>query len=584
MRSADLITQLRNEQKGHGHVLEDETEYRAILARHDVLLRELLEQAEFARELTLCVLVERSPRAVVAARLMGPVESAGPRDEYPPAADAPHPGHVAARHRATGRWIDLSPLLLYLECERDVERIDAGGRRTRERCGRPGVFFHHELLPPSRVRGFEYRYSHHSSWRFPEFDFVGDYLERYGRRAAPRSAAEWYQARISEATRFFVGREEPLRRLTTIARGGPRRAAFVVAPPGFGKSTLLAQWIAGIEAGTTVQPSRHAFPHFIQEQYPETGRASNVFDVLRLQVCARFDLDPTPPHPDSRARADRYRAALIEALRLALRTAGGPAIALVIDGLDEAMRVTAGEDEALLDWLPGPDLLPPGVSLILSGRPVVETVPAFKRRFARETTDYIALARLSDVEVRDWFVLAFGPVYALEHREFLERVAGVARGHPQYLHFVHRALMDGSLQAGDTETLPAGLEDFYVRVMDDACGSQPLALRVIALLAASAAPLDLATIAAVLGESADRGMGYERARPAVRCRVRGMGACRRGAIPGRSPPAGNLCRDLDSPPRLVSGLGLAPAGLRCGQPGQSPAGRGATRRDRGAGA
>ncbi len=500
MRAADKLTQLRNEQKGHGHVLADVAEYRAIIEEHEGHLRELLRAAEFARELTLCVVIERSGRGVIAGRLMGPVESAAPRDEFPPADDAPPPGHVGARHAATGAWIDLSPLLLYLECEREVERIDERGNRTRERCGRPGVFFHHELVPPSRIRGFEYRYAHHSSWRFPDFDFVGIYLERYGRRAGAATEAEWYQARIAEATRFFVGREEPLRQLTAVANGAPRRVAFVKAGPGLGKSTLLARWIARMEEPSTVR-SVEVCRHFIQDQYPESGRASNVFDILRHQVCARFGLDPTPPYPDGRSRADRYRSSLLEALRVAVRGPDKPLITLVIDGLDEAMRVTPGEDEALLDWIPGPDLLPAGVSLVLSGRPSVETHPVFLARFGRAVAEYIELTHLEDDEVQAWFALAFGPAFTLEHGAFLERVAAQAEGHPQYLHFVQRALMDGSLQPGDADRLPAELKDFYSRVMADAAGEQPAALRVIALLAATTAPLDLGTLAVILGES-----------------------------------------------------------------------------------
>jgi hypothetical protein len=500
MHTADKLIRLRNEQKGHGGVLANEGEYLAILDEHETYLRDLLDAAEFARDLTLCVVLERSPRGVVMGRLMGPVESAEPRDEFPPADDAPPPGHVAARHDASGRWIDLSPLLLYLDCERAVERIDGHGHRTRERCGRPGVFFHHELLPPSRVRGFEFRYAHHSSWRFPDFDFVGAALERFGRRAGSAAEAEWYTTRIDEATRLFVGRLQILERLSELATRGPRRVAFVRGSPGVGKSTLLARWVAAMEPEGS--PRRvHVFRHFIQEQYPESARASTVFDVLRLQVCARFGLDPTPPYPDGRSRATRYRAALLDRLTQAAPLAGTTPVALVIDGLDEALRVVTDEDEDLLPALPGPDLLPRGVCLILSGRPSVEEETLFSVRFGPSVAERLELSQLSDAEVHQWFNLAFEPDFTLRHREFLERVATAARGLPQYLHFVLRALKDGTLQPGDARTLPEGLEDFYRRVMREAAEGSPAALRVIALLASAAAPMDLATIAAVLAAS-----------------------------------------------------------------------------------
>ncbi len=502
MQFADKLTRLRNEQKGHGHVLADEKEYRAILDEHEAPLRALLAAAAFARDLTLYVILSRDERGVSAGRLMGPVETARPVDQLTLTSDTPPQGNVGVRHGVTGRWRDLSPLLLYQECEREVDQLDVRGQRTRGRCGRPGLFFHHELIPPGRLRGFEFRYGHHSAWRSPEFEFVARYLERFGRRAGPARETEWYHARIADASRFFVGRHVALAALTRIARQGARRVAFVVAGPGFGKSTLLARWIAQIEGeaeGSPIVVCRH----FVQEQYPESGRASNVFDILRHQVCARFGLDPTPPYPDGRPRAERYRTALIETLSLAAGAAK-PAIVLVVDGLDEALRTTTGENESLLDWLPGPDLLPPGVSLVLSGRPSVEKIPVFLARFGSGVVERLPLERLTDAEVREWFALVFGPVYALEHQAFLDRVAGAARGHPQYLHFVRPALLDGSLQPGDDDRLPAGLEEFYGRVMQEAAGEQPTSLRVIALLAAASAPLDLGTLSAILGESPDQ--------------------------------------------------------------------------------
>ncbi|HKP28981.1 MAG TPA: hypothetical protein VJU15_06245 [Gemmatimonadales bacterium] len=45
-----------------------------MLDKYEAKLRELLDAAEFARELTLCVVVDRSHAKVTAGRLMGPVE------------------------------------------------------------------------------------------------------------------------------------------------------------------------------------------------------------------------------------------------------------------------------------------------------------------------------------------------------------------------------------------------------------------------------------------------------------------------------------------------------------------------------
>ena len=502
MQIVDRLTRLRNKERGHGGVPADE-ECLAILDEHEPHLRDLLDAAEFTRELVLYVIHESTPQGIVAGRLMGPVEGAPPREAYPAADDAPGAGRVAARHSVTGRWIDLSPLVWYLECDRDVERKDRSGTRTRARCGRPGVFFHDELVPPSRVFGFEFRESHHCSWRFPSFDFVRESLDRFRRRTSDGSGPEWYTGRIADSTRYFVGREDSLERLGEIARGErPQRAAFVSGAPGIGKSSLLARWITLIEADKERVPALHVFRHFIQDQYPETGHASRVFDVLRLQLCERFALDPAPPRNDGRPRAELYRAALLESLARVMHVPEPPSIALVIDGLDEAGR-SIQDEESPLRWLPGTDMLPQGVTLVMSGRETVRQDPLFKAKFGSDTTTYLELDPLEATEVQEWFDLALGPVYAVRYGAFLEHVARIAGGHPQYLHFVRRALLDGSLQPQDWNLLPSGMPEFYDRVEKEAASADPQARSVIALLAQAEAPLDLDTMALILEKSVE---------------------------------------------------------------------------------
>ena len=152
------------------------------------------------------------------------------------------------RHAASGRWRrPLAPAALpgmrtRGRADRRARQSDAGTVRP------PGVFFHHELMPPSRVRGFEYRYAHHSAWRFPEFDFVGT-LPRAVRPARGPGRSRVVPGRGSRRPRdSSSGVKRPSATLTAIAQGRPRRVAFVVAGPGFGKSTLLARWIAQMES------------------------------------------------------------------------------------------------------------------------------------------------------------------------------------------------------------------------------------------------------------------------------------------------------------------------------------------------
>src|SRR6266508_3518308 len=134
----------------------------------------------------------------------------------------------------------------------------------------------------------------------------------------------------------WVDRPELLGRLDDI---GARRLVTVVAGAGFGKSTLLAAWVARVRAAWySLQPEDASLPNFLR----------GLVDALRLRLPNLPDELGTAlagslgPDADQLAPADGFAAALGEALELQLRgdlvlvlddvhelPAGGPSARLV---------------------------------------------------------------------------------------------------------------------------------------------------------------------------------------------------------------------------------------------------------------
>jgi DNA-binding SARP family transcriptional activator len=123
----------------------------------------------------------------------------------------------------------------------------------------------------------------------------------------------------------WVGRPGLLRRLD---EGGARRLVTVVAGAGFGKSTLLAAWMAGVHgAWYSLQPEDASLPNLLRGLVDALRRRlPNLPDELGTALASSLG-----PDAEELAPADGFAAALGQALELQLRSD----LVLVLDDVHE---------------------------------------------------------------------------------------------------------------------------------------------------------------------------------------------------------------------------------------------------------
>ncbi|HET6749188.1 MAG TPA: transcriptional regulator, partial [Actinomycetes bacterium] len=210
----------------------------------------------------------------------------------------------------------------------------------------------------------------------------------------------------------WVDRPELLRRLDEIRT---RRLTTVVAGAGFGKSTLLAAWAAGVHsAWYSLQPEDASLPTFLR----------GLVDALRLRLPNLPDELGTAlggslgPDTDELARADGFAAALGEALELRL----DGDLVLVLDDVHELPA--GGPPARLVEGLARH--APAAFHLVLSSR----TEPPFPIQRLRGRGQVLeldgTLLALGARETGELLAAALGP----DGRELAESLHRMTAGWP----------------------------------------------------------------------------------------------------------------------------------------------------------
>ncbi|MFN8521690.1 MAG: NACHT domain-containing protein [Chloroflexota bacterium] len=486
--AAGQLLALRN-RLAHGATLPDE-ESRALLAQHAPHLETLLTAAGILAELPLLVVEPPDEEGRIWVRsLMG----AEYRDAAPDTAVMPaglHPavlpaGHVLVVNPATGTYLDLHPLLLYVECAEEVPTWDERQERLvgKAICRQRKVLFFNDLRSEDRLAALDYWRGHHSRFRAPH-PLPAELRARFPKPERPSEQANWFNDFVSEWTAHFVGRERELGRnggpgqqpepgvIDRFTIDSPKRVLVVIGAPGLGKSALLAKWA----------DTHGAVRHFIREGDAATYDALRVFENLGRQVSERCTV---PWQPPAQLEPAAYRRAFDETLTAAVTK--GPVV-LVVDGLDEAVRSgsrgrgTEGA-QTIVDWLPDPGLLPEGARLIVSTRPELLEHAGFAAKYGQDKAEHLVLDRLSDADVRALLYQVRSKYEVLDAPEYVEAVVVRSEGNSLYLRMLLDDLAEGRVTFGQSDLLPFGRPRTTTRFPVDRHGFglvNPLPLGVVA--------------------------------------------------------------------------------------------------------
>ncbi|MCS7224686.1 MAG: tetratricopeptide repeat protein, partial [Armatimonadetes bacterium] len=250
----------------------------------------------------------------------------------------------------------------------------------------------------------------------------------------------------------FVGRQGPLDQLNNFVSEG-QGVAIVYAPPGYGKTRLIAHWISQIAR----EEKTRVVYHFFNRDPVFEGHATTLRDALKYVLAQVRSVT---------GQEDAYMMPRDEVeLRLMLRNVlanlslnADERLVIVLDGLDEA--------EPVLEHPPLPDPLPRGLFFVVSGRwDGTGPLPKYFEGWAR-FTEYIPLKALSLDELKEWLVQKDDGVLSqyAEDEEFVQELRHKTDGLPLFVTYLLDDLVNAAKQNRDVREVlrrtPAGLQGY----------------------------------------------------------------------------------------------------------------------------
>jgi WD40 repeat protein len=180
---------------------------------------------------------------------------------------------------------------------------------------------------------------------------------------------------------LFVGRETELADLDNFLRQTRHRYRTITAPAGFGKTALIANWLA------SQQDKGYFFAyHFFMARDDITNSVSNAYRNLLRQLYCYYELrDEQLPQNENEQRDQLYYL-----LQRGARE--GKALVIVIDGLDEAKKPFSP---------PFPNSLPENVFVIASARAEKGQEPKYLEGWT-DNCKPLHLERLSESAIAQW--------------------------------------------------------------------------------------------------------------------------------------------------------------------------------------
>ena len=280
--------------------------------------------------------------------------------------------------------------------------------------------------------------------------FTGEYVSLKEHYIPPDSVFQRVR------TEDFVGRDWLTAQVDAFLNDPQRKsgAFLLIGDAGVGKTSFMAHLV-----------KERRYLHLFAEQAPGQAMLQRAIQSLGSQLVTRYQIDPYKDR-DTLIQGTVFPDFLERLLRMAAsKLTGGEKIVIVCDALDEAGTFPDGNVFGL------PNVLPDGVYLILSQRPVNVKVPNLEPLTVRLEAQ--GADNLQDME-KYLGVVAQRASVADQLRAknysdafFIQTLKEKSLGVWMYLHYVIKEIEQGSRAPLELAELPTGLVGYYADFWGD---------------------------------------------------------------------------------------------------------------------
>lgn len=242
---------------------------------------------------------------------------------------------------------------------------------------------------------------------------------------------------LRDYTKLFVGRETTLKQLDEFLSQKRTNLLTLIAPAGFGKTALLANWVASRQGNGCFIAY-----HFFSQRYDVTRSFSAAYRNLLRQLYDYYEpSDRQIPNNEDGLRDKLYRL-----IKEYSERDGRPRV-IVLDALDEA-------EPPFREFLP---LLPENVFLIASARAEQGQEPEYLRGWTDNALP-IRLNRLCRGAIAHWIRQAGNGELAgfAEDTHFVAQLDEITQGFPLYLRYLTEELIQAQQGGEDVQVVLTG--------------------------------------------------------------------------------------------------------------------------------
>jgi hypothetical protein len=249
---------------------------------------------------------------------------------------------------------------------------------------------------------------------------------------------------------LFVGRSEEFQKLDNFLADNSSGVMLVTAGAGFGKTSLLANWV------DRERQNNRCFIayHFFSQQYDKTRSVKSAYWNLLRQVYKYYELY----YEQLPNELEELRKRLYNILKEGGAREDKPLV-IVIDALDE---IDAAEMPFSLPFLTP---LPQNVFVIVSARAESEEEPKYLENWT-EKSQKLHLERLPRGAIADWLKRTGDAELATfaDDNNFVAKLDEITQGFPLYLNYLTDELSHAAKQKQDIRQLlaqtPKGFENY----------------------------------------------------------------------------------------------------------------------------
>lgn len=258
-----------------------------------------------------------------------------------------------------------------------------------------------------------------------------------------QEVADCVEQLLQDYTKLFVGRETTVKQLDEFLTQKRTRILTLIAPAGFGKTALLANWVASRKGDGCF-----VLYHFFSQRYDITRSFSAAYrNLLRQLYDYHEPSDRQIPNNEDELRDKLYRLIKEYSER------DGRPLVIVLDALDEA-------DPPFKQFLP---LLPENVFLIASARAEEGQEPEYLRGWT-DNSQSLHLDRLCREAIAQWLRKTPELAAFAEDSYFVAQLDEITQGFPLYLRYLTDELSHAAKQGQNvykvlTQT-PKGFERY----------------------------------------------------------------------------------------------------------------------------